>query len=142
MKNLRVLSVAALLLVVTLGCSGQIEGVIRRDAKRIPIIYSDSRLSVAELTVVLPDGEQFHGKSEKFDRDKDMMERNSTNTDNTSGYFDALLSFNGNTKATLTGNRGNFIKCRFKLTDVIIGFPSGGTGICQSTDGRVIDVFF
>ena len=142
MKNLRTLGVAALLLVVILGCSGQIEGVIRRDAKRIQIIYSDSRLSTAELTVVLPDGEQFHGKSEKFDRDKDMMERNSTNTDNTSGYFDALLGFNGNAMATLTGNRGNVIKCRFKIADVIMGFPSGGAGICQHSDGRVMDVFF
>jgi len=142
MKNLRGLSVAALLLVVTMGCSGQMEGVIRRDAKRIQITYTDSRLSSAELTAVLPDGEQFHGKAEKFDRDKDLMERNTTNTDNISGHFDALQSFHGNSMATLPGNRGNVIKCRFKIADVIMGFSSGGAGICQISDGRVIDVFF
>jgi hypothetical protein len=142
MKNLRAFGVAALLLVVAMGCSGQIEGVIRRDAKRIQITYTGSRLSVAELTVVLPDGEQFDGRAEKFDREKEMMDRNLATRDDGSGRFDALQSFHGNSMATLAGNRGNVIKCRFKMADVIMGFPSGGAGICQISDGRVIDVFF
>jgi hypothetical protein len=142
MKNLKTYGVAALLLIVMMGCSGQLEGVIRRDAKRIQIIYTDSRLSVAELTAVLPDGEQFHGRAEKFDRDKEMMEMNLAAKDDGSGLFDALQGFNGNSMATLAGNRGNLIKCRFKIADVIMGFPSGGAGICQHSDGRVIDVFF
>ena len=142
MKNLKIFGVAASLLVLAMGCSGQMEGVIRRDAKRIQITYSDSKLSVAELTAVLPDGEQFHGRSERFDREKDMMERNSTANNDASGRFDALLGFQGNSMATLVGNRGNVIKCRFEITDVIMGFSSGGTGMCQISDGRVIDVFF
>ena len=142
MKNLRACGVAVLLLVVAMGCSGQMEGVIRRDAKRIQITYTDSRLSVAELIVFLPDGEQFHGRSEMFDREKDMMERNSTDNNDASGRFDALLGFHGNSMATLAGSRGNVIKCRFKIADVIMGFSSGGTGMCQISDGRVIDVFF
>jgi len=142
MKNLKTYGVAALLLIVMMGCSGQLEGVIRRDAKRIQITYTDSRLSVAELTAVLPDGEQFHGRAEKFDRDKEMMEMNLAAKDDGSGSFDALQGFNGNSMATLAGNRGNLIKCRFKIADVIMGFPSGGAGICQHSDGRVIDVFF
>jgi len=142
MKNLRTFGVAALLLVVTMGCSGQIEGVIRRDAKRIQITYTGSKLSMAELSVVLPDGEQFYGRSEKFDREKDMKERNSTDNNDASGRFDALLGFHGNSMATLAGNRGSLIKCRFKIADVIMGFSSGGAGICQISDGRVIDVFF
>ena len=142
MKNLRAFGVAVLLLVAAMGCSGQIEGVIRRDAKRIQITYTGSRLSVAELTVVLPDGEQFHGRAEKFDREKEMIERNLAAKDDGSGRFDALQGFHGNSMATLAGNRGNLIKCRFKIADIIMGFPSGGAGICQISDGRVIDVFF
>lgn len=136
------MGVTALLVAVTLGCSGQMDGVIRRDAKRIEITFTDSRVAAAELIAVLPDGEHFRGKSERFDRTQEMVETDSTATDNLSAHFEALQTFHGNAKATLSGNRGNVIKCRFKLTDVIIGFSSGGTGLCQISDGRVIDVFF
>ena len=142
MKNLNVLVIPALLFTMTMGCSGQINGVIRRDAKRVAITYTNSKLTAARLVVVLPDGEQFHGKSEKLDRTRDALEATSTDSDLKSGNFDAVQSFPGNTKATLSGNRGNVIKCRFKMTDVIIGFSTGGSGLCQVSDGRVIDVFF
>ena len=141
MKNLKVLVILSSLFTMTMGCSGQIDGVIRRDAKRIEIIYTASRLTAAELTAVLPDGEQFHGKAESLDRTQDALETASTDSLQ-SGNFEAVQSFPGNSKATLSGNRGHVIKCRFKITDAIIGFSSGGTGICQISDGRVIDVFF
>jgi hypothetical protein len=140
MKNLIALVVLSLLF--TMGCAGQIDGIIRRDAKRIEIAYTDSRIAAAELMVVLPDGEQFHGKSQRFDRTKDMMEKGSVGIDDQYGNFGALQSFNGNAQATLSGSRGNVIKCRFKVADAIIGFSSGGAGLCQISDGRVIDVFF
>ena len=142
MKNLNASVVLSLILTMVMGCSGQIDGVIRRDAKRIEISYTDSRLTVAELIVVLPDGEQFRGKSERLDRTREAMETASTAGGLQSGNFEAVQNFPGNSKATLSGNRGNVIKCRFKITDAIIGFSSGGTGICQISDGRVIDVFF
>lgn len=142
MKKPEVFILAVMILTVTLGCSGQMDGVIRRDAKRIEITFTDSRVAVAELIAVLPDGEQFRGKSERLDRTKEMMEAVPNKTDNMAINFEALQTFHGNTKATLSGNRGNVINCRFKLTDVIIGFSSGGTGLCQISDGRVIDVFF
>jgi hypothetical protein len=142
MKNLNASFVLSLIVALTVGCSGQINGVIRRDAKRIEITYTDSRLTAAELAAVLPDGEQFRGKSESLDRTREAMETASTAGGLQSGGFEAVQSFPGNSKATLSGNRGNVIKCRFKITDVIIGFSSGGTGICQVSDGRVIDVFF
>jgi hypothetical protein len=118
------------------------DGVIQSDAGRIEILFTDSRVAAAELITVLPDGERFRGKPERLDRTKEMMEAGSTATDDISIHFEALQTFPGNVKATLSGNRGDFIKCRFKLTDVIIGFSSGGYGICQISDGRVIDVFF
>ena len=142
MNNLRILILAAILSVVTMGCTGTMDGVVQSDAGRIEIMYTDSRVAVAELITVLPDGERFGGKPERLDRTKDMMEAASTGTDDISAHFEALQTFPGNVKATLSGNRGNIIKCRFKLTDVILGFSSGGFGICQISDGRVIDVFF
>ena len=133
---------AALLLVVVMGCSGKMDGVIRSDAKRIDIMYSDSRLKTAELATVLPNGERFSGKSEPYDRNQEVMSADSSATDDVAIHFEDLQTFAGNVKATLTSARGNVIECRFKMTDVVMGFSSGGVGICQVSDGRVIDVFF
>ena len=142
MKNLKLLLILALLVSVSLGCSGQMDGMIRRDAKRIEIIYTDSRLATAELITVLPNGERFQGRTRKFDRTQAMMDAGAADSAEQSSNFEALQTFSGNAKATLTGNRGSTIKCRFDVTDIIIGFSSGGFGICQVSDGRVLDVFF
>ena len=142
MKNLIRLVFPILLLGVMMGCTGKMDGVIRRDASRIDIMYSDSRVSAAELVAVLPDGEHFRGKSEKFDRTKEILETSKTGIDDGSEHFKAVQTFAGNAIATLSGSRGNLIECRFKLADIIIGYSGGGFGICQISDGRIIDVFF
>jgi len=142
MKKPGVFIRAVIILTVMLGCTGQMDGVIRRDAARIEITYTDSRVAAAELIAVLPSGEHFLGKPERLHRAKDVMETPPNKADDLSFHFEALQTFPGNVKATLSGNRGKIIQCRFKLTDVILGFSSGGTGLCQVSDGRVIDVFF
>jgi hypothetical protein len=135
----RMFAFAALTMAVTMGCSGTMTGVIRRDAQRVQITYTDARVATAELFMVTPDGERFRGRSERFDRTEDMKR---TDAEDISAHFEDLQTFNGNAQATLVGNRGNIIKCRFKITDFILGYGSGGFGICQMADGRVMDVFF
>ncbi len=142
MKTANALMAAVILIMITQGCSGQMSGVVRRDAKRIDIMFTDSRLASAELVTVMPNGERFSGKSESYDKNKEMMSAESTVTDEVAIHFEDLQTFPANAKATLYSDRGNMIECRFKLTDVIIGFSSGGVGLCQVSDGRVIDVFF
>jgi hypothetical protein len=142
MKHTDVLVCTAWLLAVTMGCAGTMNGVVRRDAQRIEIIYTDSRVGAAELIAVLPGGERFRGKAEKFDRTREMKATEPTAADNVAAHFEALQTFPGNVKATLHGSGGATIECRFKLADVIIGFSAGGFGICQISDGGVIDVFF
>ena len=142
MNNLKRFAVAALVSIVVMACSGQMSGVVRRDAKRIDIMFTDSRLASAELVTVMPNGERFSGKSEAYDKNKEMMSAESTVTDEVAIHFEDLQTFPANAKATLYSDRGNMIECRFKLTDVIIGYSSGGVGLCQVSDGRVIDVFF
>ena len=142
MNNLKRFAVAAFVSIMVMACSGQMSGVVRRDAKRIDIMFTDSRLASAELVTVMPNGERFSGKSESYDKNKEMMSAESTVTDDVAIHFEDLQTFPANAKATLYSDRGNMIECRFKLTDVIIGFSSGGVGLCQVSDGRVIDVFF
>jgi len=130
----------AILLTVQLGCAGSMKGVVRQDAKRIEMTYTDSRLEKASLQTVLPGGERFEGKIVRIG----WMGAQSDPavSDNESTDFEDVQLFEGNAEATLTGNKGNLMKCRFKLADSIIGLSSGGFGLCQVSDGRVIDIFF
>jgi len=140
MTNWRMFILVAILLTVQLGCAGSMKGVVRQDAKRIELTYTDSRLEKASLQTVLPGGERFEGKIVRIG----WMGAQSDPavSDNESTDFEDVQLFEGNAEATLTGNKGNLMKCRFKLADSIIGLSSGGFGLCQVSDGRVIDIFF
>jgi len=137
-KNFGLLTMAMLLLCLS-GCSGTMKGVIRRDAIRIQINYTDATVGVGRLQIVLPNGEHFEGQLTK---PGDPASITGPNAGAATLSFKAVDAFNGNAEAMLAGDRGDFIKCRFRLSDIIIGLPAGGSGICQVTDGRVIDVFF
>jgi hypothetical protein len=140
MTTRQIFILATILLMVQLGCAGSMKGVVRRDAKRVEFSYTDSRVGVGSLQAVLPGGERFEGKivrigSTDVQSDADLSGRESTD-------FEDVQLFDGNAEATLSGSKGNIMKCRFNLADSIIGLSSGGFGLCQVTDGRVIDIFF
>jgi hypothetical protein len=102
--------------------------------------YTDMRLGKGILKTVLPGGEHFEGKIVRIgSADAQSV---TTDIDSGSAAFDDVQVFEGNAEATLSGSRGNIMKCRFNLTDSIIGLSSGGFGLCQVSDGRVIDIFF
>ena len=128
----------AVCLVVMTSCSGSMRGVVQNDGNRVSFNYSDSQIGSANLQVVMPEGERFEGRVE---RGTDRTRPNSGSTASMD-RFEAVDSFDGNADAVLSGDRGNMMQCRFFLTDVILGFRSGGFGLCQLSDGRVIDVFY
>ena len=128
--------------IVFFGCSGSIKGIIRRDAVRIPITYTDSRIGKGILQTILPGGERFEGQLLKASSMNQLEPTNSDESVSDLAHFPAIHSFEGNAEATLAGNRGGIIKCRFKLSDTVIGLSSGGFGECQVSDGRVIDIFY
>lgn len=130
----------AILLTVQLGCAGSMKGVVRRDAKRIEISYTDSRLGTGSLQTVLSSGERFEGKIVRTGWMAGQPEPAVSGSDST--VFEEVELFHGNAEATLAGNKGNIMKCRFNVADSLIGLSSGGFGICEVTDGRVIDIFF
>jgi len=130
----------AILLTVQLGCTGSMKGVVRRDAQRVELTYTDSRLGTGILQTVLPSGERFEGKILRIGS-PDVPSDTAVSGSESSAFNDVQL-FDGNAKATLSGNKGNIMKCRFNLADSLMGLSSGGFGICQVTDGRVIDIFF
>ena len=128
----------AVCLVVITACSGSLRGVVRDHNDRAAITYSESKVGSANLQVVMPEGERFEGRVELG------TERTQYNSGTTASMdrFEAVETFDGNSEAVLSGDRGNMMQCRFVLTDVILGFRSGGFGICQLSDGRIVDVFF
>ena len=140
MRNWCAFILVAVLLTVQLGCAGSMKGVVRRDAKRIELTYTDSRLGKSSLQTVLPGGERFEGKIVRIGA-ADVQSDTAVSGDESTDFEDVQM-FEGNAEATLSGNKGNVMKCRFNLTDSIIGLSSGGFGLCQVTDGRVIDIFF
>lgn len=140
MKVWRAFFLVAAVIIVLQGCAGSMKGVIRSDAKRIELTYTDSRIGTANLQTILPDGERFEGKTERIGA-VDTPSDTTTGGSGSADFGDVNL-FDGNAKATLLGDRGNVMKCRFHIADFIIGLSSGGFGICQDTRGRVIDIFF
>ena len=128
----------AVLAGILTACSGTMDGVVREGADRVKFKYSGARIASSEVQVKMPEGERFVGRTQMGTK---ATARNAGGT-TSSDQFDAVEEFEGNADAVLTGDRGNIMKCRFQLTDIVIGFPSGGFGLCQVADGRTIDIFF
>lgn len=119
---------------VLMACSGTMKGIDRYSGKRIQLAYADEKFGSAELQIQMPDGELFIGKLIK-----DPMATPAGVPSDIE--YPAVDEFRGNTAAFLFGDRGNYMKCRFRLSDTVVGFKSGGFGLCQTSKGRVIDIY-
>ena len=116
--------------IFTLACSGTIKGVDRYTGKRVYFDYQDEKFGSAQLQITMPDGEHFIGK---------LLEKPAARQ---SGQeYPAIEEFLGNAEALLFGDRGTEMRCKFRLSDRVMGFKSGGFGLCQTSEGHVIDIF-
>ena len=115
-------------------CSGTMKGIDRYSGKRIHLTYEDEKLGSAGLQIQMPDGELFLGKL--------IEEPAATPAGAPSDIdFSVVDELRGNTEAFLFGDRGNYMKCRFRLSDKVMGFKGGGFGLCQTSNGHVIDIY-
>ncbi len=119
---------------VLMACSGSMKGIDRYSGKRIQLAYEDEKFGSAGLQIQMPDGELFIGKL--IEEPKTILAGAPSDIE-----FPAVDEFRGNTVAFLFGERGNYMKCSFRLSDTVVGFKSGGFGICQTSKGRVIDIY-
>lgn len=110
------------------------KGIDRYSGKRIQLAYEDEKFGSAGLQIQMPDGELFIGKL--IEEPKTILAGAPSDIE-----FPAVDEFRGNTEAFLFGDRGNYMKCRFRLSDTVVGFKSGGFGLCQTSKGRVIDIY-
>ena len=115
---------------LTPACSGTMKGVDRYSGKRVYFDYQDEKFGSAQLQITMPDGEHYMGS---------LLEK--TAARRSGKEYPAIEEFPGNAEALLFGDRGSEMRCKFRLSDRVMGFKSGGYGLCETSDGRVIDIF-
>ncbi len=119
-----------LLVLVAVSCSGTLKGVDRYTGKRVYFAYEDEKFGSAQIQITMPGGEHFTGKL--------LAEPMAPQSGK---EYPALYEFPGNAEAILHGDRGTEMRCKFRLSDTVIGFKSGGYGLCETSTGHVIDIF-
>ena len=118
-------------MVITLSaCSGQMKGIDRYSGKRVYLEYEDEKFGSAQIHIAMPDGEKFSGKliDDPLPSEPDKG-------------FTQIDEFPGNAQAILYGDQGTEMRCKFRLSDKLMGFKSGGYGLCETSKGHVIDIF-
>jgi hypothetical protein len=129
MKRLIRLIGLPVLFFTLIACSGTMKGIDRYSGKRVYFSYEDQKFGSGEIQVTMPDGERFAGRIVDAPP-ADEREK-----------YPNVYEFAGNTNVFLQGDRGGNMRCKFRLSDSILGFKSGGYGLCETEDGRLIDMF-
>ena len=118
-----------LLIFAVIACAGTMKGIDRNTGKRVYIAYEDQKFGSGQIQMTMPDGEHFVGG---------IVDENA---EELSKKYPRVYEYPGNTEAFLQGDRGGKMRCKFRLSDALLGFKGGGHGLCQTEDGRVIDIF-
>jgi len=118
-----------ILIFAVIACAGTMKGIDRYSGKRVYFTYEDEKFGSAEIQMTMPDGERFVGG---------IVDEATVDS---SKEYPSVYGFPGNTEAFLQGDSGGKMRCKFRLSDTLLGFKSGGHGLCETDNGRVIDVF-
>ena len=96
-------------------CVGTMNGIERGSGEPILVAYSMSPQH-DDLQVTMPDGEAYAGKA--------VMVGRST----------------GISQAVLFGDRGGAMHCKLQYASSSGYTKSGGVGVCEATNGQIIDI--
>lgn len=116
------------------GCGGTMTGVVRGEGTRVQFDYEQGLDRDFYTTVI--DGERFSGQA---------IDAGATSGFGTVFVGDELGNVfvsqsSGNIVALLLGDRGSSLRCQMNYADSTGFAPLGGIGVCDHSDGRVIDV--
>ncbi len=131
------------ILVATLSaCGGNMQGVVRGTGQPVTFAYEQG-MSSDSLTAEI-DGEAFAGKAVMRGASTTVGTAFGTATAGTTTAFGTSTligsSYTGDFVATLIGNRGSTLSCQLQYADSSGFTTAGGVGVCQHSDGRVIDI--
>ncbi len=124
------LSVCVIIALTALACSGKMKGLDRYTGKRVYFTYEDQKFGSGQIQIAMPDGERFSGQ---------IIEDSGAAP--SQKEYPAVDEFPGDTEAYLYGDRGTEMKCKFRLSDRVLGFKGGGFGLCETSHDHVIDIF-
>lgn len=113
-------------------CSGSMQGMVRGTGEPVAFSYEQG-MSSDSLTATI-DQEVFVGKS--------VMRGSSTAIGNVGLSTLVASSYTGDFVAKLLGNRGSTLSCELQYADSSGLTTAGGVGVCQHSDGRLIDIIW
>lgn len=120
--------------VLLAACGGEMTGQIRGTGERVTFTYEQSMDHDVYTAVI--GNETFSGKA--------VMDGSSSGLGvGTFGGQVGTATVMGTTNrfvAVLLGNKGNSLNCQMRYADSSGFTTSGGVGVCQHSDGRIIDV--
>ena len=131
MKKQILIAVLPVWIIAVMACAGTMKGIDRYTGKRVHFSYEDNTFGTGEIQMTMPDGERFTGG---------IVDGATAAADAGKGYAN-VYEVPGNTDVLLQGDKGSKMKCKFRLSDKVLGFRGGGYGICETEEGRVIDMF-
>lgn len=123
-------------------CSGTMQGVMRSSGQPVQFSYEQG-MDSDTLTAVI-DGENFRGKSVMRGATTSIGTGFGTaSAGGTTAFGTTTLigsTSTGDFVAVLLGSRGASLSCQLQYADSSGFTTSGGVGVCQHSDGRVIDI--
>jgi hypothetical protein len=120
------------------GCDGTMRGVVR--GKGTPVSFAYKQGMTSDSLTVVVDQETFQGRAVMSDATTITGTGFGTTQ---SGYATTSIfgtSSSGKFVATLLGSRGATMRCQLQYADTSGFTTAGGVGVCQHSDGRIIDV--
>ena len=121
---------------------GNMQGVVRGTGQPVTFAYEQG-MSSDSLTAEI-DGEAFAGKAVMRGASTTVDTAFGTATAGTTTAFGTSTligsSYTGDFVATLIGNLGSTLSCQLQYADSSGFTTAGGVGVCQHSDGRVIDI--
>ena len=116
------------------GCAGEMKGVVRGEGT--PIRFGYEQGIDRDFYSVTLDGETFTGQAV----DAGATSGFGTVFSGSSVTMVPTFSSSGNFVAVLFGDMGSTMRCRMNYVDTSGFTTMGGVGICEVSDGRIIDV--
>ncbi|MDF1621201.1 hypothetical protein [Pseudothioclava nitratireducens] len=123
-------------------CGGTMQGAVRGSGQPVQFSYEQG-MSSDMLTAVI-DGETFNGKAVMRGASTTIGTGFGTATAGGTTAFGTTTivgsSYTGDFVAVLLGSKGSTLSCQLQYADSSGFTTAGGVGVCQHSDGRVIDI--
>ena len=124
------------MLTLVVACAGTMQGVVRGEGTRVTFKYEQGLdRDFYEATI---DGEHFKGQAVHADA------RTGVGVGSADGTMVSVItsSTSGNIVAVMFGDRGSTMRCNMNYADSSGFTTMGGVGICEHSEGRVIDIMW